>query len=271
MILGTAHRRPAGLIHRRRAMTLIYAPMTSAHTHRNRVKALSAFAALCALAIAIGVAASADAVTPRVLGKTKSTPGPSCPTPRGDPPARKECQAMGEVTGFQKVANGKQGLFRVPKAGKIVAFSVDLAKPRKSERDFFRTELGDRCCGGDPTVRLALLSHAAGKKFRLRAQSPRVKVGGDLNSRPIFTLNRPLKVEKGWIIGLTTKTWLPNFAHDLKRSGNVWRASRRSNRCEGFNNLTKNSRPHTNKGTVRNYGCTYKRARLLYWAYFVAN
>jgi hypothetical protein len=246
--------------------------MASAHPHGNRLKALGAFAALCALAVAIGLAASADAVTPKVLGKTKSTPKPSCPTPSGDPPARRQCQALGEVTGFQKVANGKKQPFRVPKRGKIVAFSVDLSKPNKSEREFFQAELGDRCCGGAPTARLALLSHPGGKKYRLRAQSPQMKLSGDLGSKPIFTLNKPLKAEKGWIVGLSTKTWLPNFAHDFgSGSGNIWRASRRTGRCAGFDNLTKNSRPQLDVGSVRTYGCTYKKARLLYWAYFVPN
>src|SRR5688572_23198054 len=85
--------------------------------------------ALACIAFGIQVAVGASA---KQLGKTKDTPSPNCP--END---NYSCQVTGQVTGFQRSADGKRGLFKVPEDGKIVAWSVDLADPSKSERETF--------------------------------------------------------------------------------------------------------------------------------------
>ena len=243
------------------------AATTQAGSTWRRAAVAAVFACLTAGLVTLG-APGADAVKPKVIGKTKRTPPPSCPTPnRPNPPARKGCQVLGEVTGFQKRADGKMGLMRVPKDGHIVAWAVDLAKPNKGERKFFKRVLGNRAFNGAPSARLAMLSRADKKKYRLRAQSSHEKLGPLLGRKQFFTLNDPIPVKEGWIAGLTTYTWVPNFAHDL-HSNDLWKASRTKNRCEGERNLTKRSRPHRNVGSTRAYGCSYNHARLDYWAYF---
>lgn len=219
-------------------------------------------------ALALSSGEEAGAARAKEIGKTKSYPKPSCPTPSGSHPARAECQVLGEVTGFQISANGKDGLMKVPRDGHIVGWAVDLSRPSKSEQQFFEKVLGDRAFNGSPSARLAMLSKAAGRKYRLRGQSPVARLGPLLGRRQYFTLNNPIEVKQGWTAALTTQTWVPAFAHDL-RNDDLWRASRESDRCEGFKNLTERSRPHLGKGTVRRYGCTYRDARILYWAYFV--
>lgn len=230
-----------------------------------------AFGALAACLIAIGIftiPASGQGSDVKKIGKTKDTPRPSCPSPSGSFPPKKGCQALGEVTGFQKKADGKKNLMQVPSQGKIVGWSVALAKPDKSERDFFERVLGDNAADGAPTARLALLSKADGKKYRLRAQSPRMNLNGLLGEKQVFTLNNPIPVQSKWTVALTTPTWIPNFAHDYG-SSDRWVASRTRRRCDGEKNLTERSSPHTGIGTTRVYACTYNDARLLYWAYFV--
>jgi hypothetical protein len=175
---------------------------------------------------------------------------------------------MGEVTGFQKRAGGKSGLFKVPKDGQIVAWSLDLSHPDKSEQRYFREHSGDRGFNGDPTARLAILNHLKGAKFKLKASSPVVKLEKLLGRQQIFTLTDPIPVKKGWTVGITTKTWIPNFAHDLGNN-DLWQASRAHGRCSGRKNLEERSHPHGKVGTTRVYGCSYRAARLLYWAYFV--
>jgi hypothetical protein len=246
--------------------------LTTAGSSRRRRGAIAgAFAALAACLIAIGAftsAASGRADGVKKLGKTAHTPQPSCPTPSGSPPPKKQCQAFGEVTGFQKKADGKKNLFQVPAQGKIVGWAVDLAKPDKKERNFFAKVLGDQAADGAPTARIALLSKADGKKYRLRAQSPRMSLNSLLGEQQVFTLNNPIPVQKKWIVALTTPTWIPNFAHDFGGSDR-WVASRTRKRCTGEKNLTQRSSPHTGVGSTRVYACTYNDARLLYWAYFV--
>lgn len=228
----------------------------------------AAFACLAAGAVAIGAALPADAAKPKEIGKTKRTPGPSCPTPSNPPfPDRKGCQVLGEVTGFQVRADDKHGLMKAPADGSIVAWSVDLARPNKDERNFFEDVLGNEAFDGAPSARLALLTHSSEKKFRLRARSPVEKLTRLMGRRQYFTLNQPIEVEKGWISAITTETWVPNFAHDL-HGDDLWKASRTKSRCEGEANLTKHSHPHKGVGTIRRYGCGYEDARLIYWSYF---
>ena len=158
---------------------------------------------------------------------------------------------------------------KVPADGTIVGWSVDLSRPNKEEQEFFAEVLGDRAFNGRPSARLAMVSKAKKRKFRLRAQSPQIQLGSSLGRRQYFTLNNPLEVKKGWIAALTTKTWVPNLAHDLP--GDLkWRASRIPKYCDGTpqSNLTEHSHPHQQVGTTKTYACTYND-RLLYWAYFV--
>ena len=229
----------------------------------------AAFACLTALLVAIAQVTPADAVKAKEIGKTKQAPSPSCPTPnQPDPPPRKQCEVLGEVTGFQKKGDDKKGLMRIPADGKIVGWAVDLAKPNKDEREFFLDKLS-----GKPTARLAMLTHAKKNKYRLRAQSANVQLNGLLGRRQYFTLRNPIDVKKGWITALTTGSWVPNFAHALKppEDQNVWKASRTSERCSKRSDLLRRSRPHKDVGSTRAYGCTYRDGRLLYWAYFVAD
>ena len=236
--------------------------MASARPHGNPLKALVAFAALCALAVAIGVAGSADAVSPRVLGKTKRTPKPACP---GNP-----CSAVGNVTGFQKEADGREGIFRAKKNGKIVAFALDLSKPDKSQREFLGDFFRSNRFGKTPTARIAVIRRAEGSRFRLKRQSPVVKLNGLLGQKQYFTLNKPLRMRKGDVLALTVPTWASSFATGLRPRDHQWLASRKRGKCSGNANI-KNGSPHQKVDTVRQYGCAYDLDRLLYWGYFVGD
>jgi hypothetical protein len=241
---------------------------TEAGSARRRFAVAAAFACLATSLVAVGATSPADAVRAKEIGKTKKSPNPSCPTPNtSDPPAKKICKALGRVTGFQAKGDGRKGLMRIPENGRIVAWGVDLAKPNKEERAFFEAELN-----GDPRARLAMLTHADKKKYRLRAQSPEVNLDGLLGRRQYLTLRNPIAVKKGWIAALTTTSWVPNLAHDLAggKKQNVWKGSRTRKRCTRRKDLLERSRPHKGVGSTRAYGCTYTD-RLLYWAYFVPN
>ena len=53
---------------------------------------------------------------------------------------------------------------------------MDLSRPDKEEQKFFEDVLGDPAFNGRPGARIAMLSKAKKKKFRLRAQSPQIKL-----------------------------------------------------------------------------------------------
>jgi hypothetical protein len=222
---------------------------------------VAAFAALCALLIAAVVVSSAGASTAKVLGKTPHTPPPNCP--------KTPCSAVGRVTGFPLVADGVKRPFYVRKNGKIVAWAIDLSKPTDTQRHFFGTTFRSDAFGTRPSARIAVLQNKGNAHYELKRQSPGVDLSGELGRRQLITLNEPLRVRKGQVVALTYPTWAPNFVTDLSSNENQWRGSRPHGQCSASAADIKNSRPHQKVDSVREYGCDYKTARLLYWAYFV--
>lgn len=228
-------------------------------THRARL-GLGAIvlAGALAAALAAGAVEQAGAVKAKTIGETKDTPDPICP--------KKPCQAVGSVTSFQAQADGEKGLFKIRAVGHIVAWSVDLARPDAEQRDFFSDFYRDKKFGTDPQAAIAIIRNVTGTKYKLRKQSSIVELSRDLGTKPLITLNRPLKVQPGDIVALTMPTWLPAFA--IKQSmETVWRASRSPKKCGPED--SKEGDPQTEVGEIRRYGCRYSEARLLYWAYFV--
>ncbi|HEX2468862.1 MAG TPA: hypothetical protein VHJ54_11710 [Solirubrobacterales bacterium] len=217
------------------------------------------FAAVCGFALASNPS-DAGAARAKIFGKTPNTPNPSCPG---------NCQVQARVTGFQKSVDGKRGIFRVKQTGHIVAWSVDLSRPNKRERNFFEDNLSSADFGSRPTARLSIIKKTDRQHYKLTKQTPVVELMSSLGQSPIFTLTDPLRVRSGEVVALTVPTWLPNFAHERVSRDNAWVGSRGSKKCEGEENLLEKSKPHQKVDSVRKYGCVYRGARLLYRAYFV--
>jgi hypothetical protein len=244
-------------------------PKTSTTEATRRFRQLLAFALLCAALVAAIAIPSAGAVNAKVIGKTKSTPKPSCP---------KNCSAVGKVTGFMTKADGRKRPFKVRKDGKIVAWAINLGRPRNTEknpdRKFFGNLFKNEEFGKHPSGRIAILRKKKGSNYKLVKQSPALDLNSEMGRKQIFTLNKPLRVHPGQIVAFTYPTYAPNFASPVSDKGNHWRASRKRGKCntdsEHIRNV-KDSRPHQKLGAVRNYECRYEGARLLYWAYFVPN
>ena len=47
------------------------------------------------------------------------------------------CEAIGRVTGYQGQSGSVRNPFRIPRSGKIVAFTVTLARVTPQQTDFF--------------------------------------------------------------------------------------------------------------------------------------
>jgi hypothetical protein len=210
-----------------------------------------------ALAFALLLGAGAANAAPKTVVLGAATPAlPACPD---------SCQAIGRTTGFQNSIGRSRSPFRVPYAGKIVAWSIKLSRPNAKQIEFF-----DDFFGGTPSARISVLKPVMsqikkGKPiFELKSQSPVEQLNPYLGTTTTFALQRPLKVKTSQIVALTVPTWAPAFAVNL--GGNTaWQASRKRSKCNAADDI-KAGKAQQALGSDRAYGCVYKTARLLYSA-----
>lgn len=184
------------------------------------------------------------------LGDDPSPPKPSCP---------EECQAVARVSGYQTRQGTSANAYRVPVAGKIVAFTIGLGNPGEEQLRFF-----NRLFGRVPQARLSVLQRRRGMRHRLVVESETFELARFFGSSPTFALSRPLPVKAGSIVALTVPTWAPALAVGLGE-GETWRASREASKCDDVRQRAAQER----RGSVRTYRCVYKTARLLYTVSFV--
>ena len=202
-----------------------------------------------AVLVALALAPSAGAAVVD-MGATTPRPSASCPD---------SCQAIGRVTGYQAGQAGRRSPFRARRRGKIVAFSVQLGRPRADQIDYF-----DGLFGGPPQARLSVLRPGAGRRNVLSGQSELFALRPYFGSTPTFALERPLTVKKGYLVAITVPTWAPAFGVGLANE-EAWRSSRDAERCDDVRQTAAQQR----RGSQRTYGCLYRTARLLYTASFV--
>src|SRR4051794_24804566 len=236
---------------------------------RLRTAYLLAAAATCLLAAAAIAVAAKPPAGPKsvVLGKTATYPPPGCPTPAN-------CEVIARVTGIQMMADGTPHPFRAPKTGTLVSWWLKLPKLSDTQMQSFNSFFG-----GDPTARISVLRRGLRGKFRLLRQSPTQSLAADLGKkgRVKYKLQQPLRVQAGDYIGLTAVTWVPSFAVNLDGLKNYWLASRPRTRCDTpsskdpkkFAAYYKRNQAHLESSTALPYQCTYRTARLLYWARIV--
>ena len=199
---------------------------------------------------ALFAAAPASAVV-QELGVSTERPPSSCP---------ENCQAVGRVTGYQVTQKGSpRSPFQVKEAGRVVAFSIRLGEPNKSQIAYFEQNFG-----GAPKVRVSILRRGKKAVHRLLAQSENFGLRRYFGSTPTFALAKPLRVPKGAIVALTVPTWAPAFSVGLEDS-EIWRSSRTRGKCD---NVT-GSFAHQRLDTLRTYACIYPSARLRYSATFI--
>jgi hypothetical protein len=202
-------------------------------------------------ALALPQAASAKVVE---LGSGIPRATVSCPA---------NCQAIGRVTGYQGRGGSQRSPFLIPRAGKIVAFTIRLGNPDATQERFFQD-----LYGGPPQVRLAILRKGERRStrtnHRLLAQSPAFRLDAYFGTAPTFVLDKPLRVARKNIVAITVPTWAPAFAVGLGRD-HWWRSSRRAKRCENV----RQAAHQTRLMSVKAFGCTYFTARLYYTATYV--
>ncbi len=242
-------------------------------TTSRRLLALLGAAALLAALVAI-VPRQADSAPLRVvvLGQTPETPPASCPGKVVNNVPISECRVEGHITGFQSIADGVARPFEAPFEGKIVAWSITLAKPSTQETKTTTDEVGffNDFFGTPAEARIGILRPVEGVKppqYKLVRQSPIEVLDPYFGSTPIFALDHPLTVLKGQVVALTIPTWAPMFALNLSGE-NTWRGSRLPDHCISKEDI-QGGHPQQGVGKTKTYGCYYSDARLLYTATLV--
>ncbi len=247
---------------------------SSPHSRRRVALVAAAVACLCAGLVAVvhpGSASSAP-LTVTVLGQTAETPPASCPGKIVNNVEVKPCRVEGHVTGFQSIADGIARPYEVPYDGKIVAWSITLAKPSTRETETTTNEVGffNEFLGEPAEARIGILRPVEGTeppRYTLVRQSPLEVLNPYFGSTPVFALKRPLNVLEGQIVALTVPTWAPMFAFNVS-SENTWRGSRQAEHCSSKEDI-QDGHPQQGVDKTKVYGCYYSNARLLYTATLV--
>ncbi len=189
-----------------------------------------------------------------VLQSSTTTPPtpPSCPA--------NPCLAVSRTTGFQAKVGTMKAPLTVPRAGKIVAWTIQLGKPTAKQIQYFNTNEGGAASAG-----IAILRPGPHLNFRLIDQSPIVPLAQWFGKSVQFPLDRTLTVAKGDVVALTVPTWAPALALGYANTTS-WRASRLRTKCSD----TTTQASHTTAGTTIQYFCLYKTARLTYTATLIS-
>ena len=185
------------------------------------------------------------------LGVQNPRPPASCPD---------DCQAIGQVTGFQVKQGTVRHPFQVNRRGKIVAFTISLGKPNAEQIDFF-TEALRR------TAPRAAHHPAAGHQEALPAHGPQrgLRALALLRLEPHVRALPAAHGEEGLRGG-------PHRAHlgaGVRRRALEQRAVALLARRRALRRRQPDTRRSSGSGSLRTYGCLYKTARLLYTATFI--
>jgi hypothetical protein len=217
--------------------------------------AATAATAVLALAIpgaALGTLTEVGLTAAQLAEKTPTPPSPSCPS--------NPCLAVSRTTGFQVKVGSERSLVTVPRDGTLVAWTITLGNPGKKQIAFF-----DANEGGPSSAGVAVLRGGNKLMYRLLAQGPVVPLQPYFGMTAQFALPQTIPVKKGNIIGLTVPTWAPalalGFGNDVS-----WRASRPKGKCTDTTTQT----TQTTAGSIVQYVCLYRTARLTYSATIVS-
>lgn len=209
-----------------------------------------------ALTSAFVLAAVAHAAV-REVGDTANFTVPACDG--------NECQVLTRTTAYQLQLGTRKNPNRVPAPGKVVAFSLYLPTVGKKQYTFFTDTFS-----GAPTASISILrpkpKRGVAYRYALVNQSERINLRKYLTGNMAsFALAKPLAVKRGDVIAITTDTWMPSFTVVGQSATSSWRASRPKGKCTAKEDLI-TPRMHKKVDQIKQYGCGYTGARILYHA-----
>ena len=250
--------------------------LRAADNREGRTRALAAGGLACMLICLVAVAwpGSAGSAPARVvvLGQTATTPPASCPGKIVNNVEVIPCRVEGHVTGFQVLAGGVARPFEAPFDGKVVAWSITLSRPSRTDTDTTTDEVSffNDFLGKPSQARIGILRPVEDSdppKYTLVRQAPLQVLNPYFGSTVVFALDHPLTVLQGQIVALTVPTWAPMFAFNVTDE-DTWRGSRLPKQCSSREDI-QGGHPQQGVGKVKTYGCYYSNARLLYTATLV--
>ena len=262
--------------------------------------AISLALGILGLAILLSVPTDAGARSERqiTLGKARQNLKPNC----GRDFSR-DCVVEGKVTAYQvKRSDGARGFpFSVPWTGKIVGWSVSLARPTKREIDdggtlrpaqepFFNELFDSPSQAGISVLKRVNRNQEGPPQWQMVRRSPVENLNSYFGTTVHFALDEPLNVIPKQVVALTIPTWAPvlwkpracNFnavsgvldpaACARAEANYTWRGSRSQGKCRlGVdpdtgepNEALEASRPQVGIDSIRRYGCYYGSNALLY-------
>ncbi len=209
------------------------------------------FALLSAIAAGAVAPATASAAVIELGATTTPLAAPSCPSTV----TAQQCTIiLTETTALPTASDGVLYPTTVTQPGRIVAFTVGLARLTKSAITGLNTRYG-----GTSQVQVTIL-HPINVKQRLYSVT---QVSPQQHAEPWFgyvaqfPLITTLPVDKGDIVGLTVSTWAPVLAIGLGQKQFQYRASRATG-CTNFNFQT----AQLTIGAQTNYRCFYVGTRV---------
>jgi hypothetical protein len=214
-----------------------------------------------AILASFALALALPAVSPATLAEVGVIPPTTSPATIPSCPAS-PCLAVSRTTGFQVKVGANSNLVSVPRAGSIVAWTIQLGKPNATQVKFFNANEGGVSEAGIAILRAQKKPNLT---YKLIAQSPTVKLQSYFGKTAQFPLERTLTVKKGDIVALTVPTWAPALALGFGKDTS-WRASRSKNQCAS----TSAQSTQTAIGSPMQYFCLYQTARLTYSATLIS-
>lgn len=206
------------------------------------------FSAVAAASTALALVPASAGAKIIEVGATATPAVPSCPAA--------PCLAVTRTTGYQAKVGTDRGLMTVPANGRIVAWTIGLAKPNAAQIKFYSTGYG-----GPAQAGLTILKVGKHLRDTVKASGPLVALAPYFGGTAQFPLATAIPVLKGDLIALTIPTWAP--ALQVQLGGDTsWRAARGRNKCK--DNSTQTSQ--LNVGDKAQYFCLYRTARLVYTA-----
>ncbi len=199
--------------------------------------------AVLAALLALPAAAGARIIE---IGELSSSPKPSCPT--------SPCEVVSRTTAFQLAVGKRRDIFEAPRDGRIVAWTITLGKPKKTQVEFFEDIAGGASRAGITVMKQGDRSYA-----RVLARSPLQTLTPFFGQTVQFPLEASLPVTKGNLVALTVPTWAPALAL-AQGDGNVWKASRDRDACDDLQTQS----AQTDINDLHQYKCKYRTARLTY-------
>jgi len=211
-------------------------------------------AAIAAITVAVALAPASASALVLELGQTASpVASPTCPATV----SKANCTIiLTETTALETLSDGAIYPTTVRTAGKIVAFTVGLAKLTKADISGL-----DSAYGGTSQIAIAVLKPGKNRLWTVRSESPLYHVQPWFGHVVQFPLSTTLDAKPGDAVALTVSTWAPILSIGLPAKQFQYRASRTTG-CTTYNIQT----AQLSIGASTMYKCFYVSTRVQYTA-----